>query len=90
MTLSPRRTSGSTAMDDYLEQILHLIETKGYARSEFSIRWKLFKYRLTQDNIRTTLFLPKNHLQVDDAIRLILEMKLSKHMSAESPTLFEA
>ncbi|MGL5018716.1 MAG: transcriptional regulator MntR [Luteolibacter sp.] len=29
----PRRTSGSTAMDDYLEQILHLIEAKGYARA---------------------------------------------------------
>lgn len=27
------RTSGSTAMDDYLEQILHLIEAKGYARA---------------------------------------------------------
>jgi Mn-dependent DtxR family transcriptional regulator len=26
------RTSGSTARDDYLEQILHLIEDKGYAR----------------------------------------------------------
>jgi len=26
------RTSGSVAMDDYLEQILHLIEDKGYAR----------------------------------------------------------
>jgi Mn-dependent DtxR family transcriptional regulator len=33
MTVPPRRTSGSTAMDDYLEQILHLIETKGYARA---------------------------------------------------------
>lgn len=26
------RSSGSVAMDDYLEQILHLIEEKGYAR----------------------------------------------------------
>jgi len=33
MTQSPRRTSGSVAMDDYLEQILHLIEEKGYARA---------------------------------------------------------
>jgi Mn-dependent DtxR family transcriptional regulator len=33
MTLPPRRTSGSIAMDDYLEQILHLIEAKGYARA---------------------------------------------------------
>jgi len=30
---APRRTSGSVAMDDYLEQILHLIEEKGYARA---------------------------------------------------------
>ena len=28
-----KRTSGSVAMDDYLEQILHLIEEKGYARA---------------------------------------------------------
>lgn len=33
MTSLPRRTSGSVAMDDYLEQILHLIEEKGYARA---------------------------------------------------------
>jgi Mn-dependent DtxR family transcriptional regulator len=33
MTLPPRRTSGSVAMDDYLEQILHLIKDKGYARA---------------------------------------------------------
>lgn len=33
MTATPRRTSGSTAMDDYLEQILHLIDEKGYARA---------------------------------------------------------
>ncbi len=30
---SSKRTSGSVAMDDYLEQILHLIEEKGYARA---------------------------------------------------------
>ena len=33
MSSPTRRTSGSTAMDDYLEQILHLIESKGYARA---------------------------------------------------------
>lgn len=33
VTLPPKRTSGSVAMDDYLEQILHLIEAKGYARA---------------------------------------------------------
>lgn len=33
MTQPTQRTSGSTAMDDYLEQILHLIEAKGYARA---------------------------------------------------------
>jgi Mn-dependent DtxR family transcriptional regulator len=33
VTSPPRRTSGSVAMDDYLEQILHLIEAKGYARA---------------------------------------------------------
>jgi Mn-dependent DtxR family transcriptional regulator len=33
MTLPVRRTSGSVAMDDYLEQILYLIQEKGYARA---------------------------------------------------------
>ncbi len=33
MTAPTRRTSGSTAMDDYLEQILYLIQEKGYARA---------------------------------------------------------
>ncbi len=35
MSISPNKStgSGSTAMDDYLEQILHLIEEKGYARA---------------------------------------------------------
>ena len=33
MPSTPRRTSGSVAMDDYLEQILHLIDEKGYARA---------------------------------------------------------
>lgn len=31
--MSARRTSGSVAMDDYLEQIQHLIQEKGYARA---------------------------------------------------------
>jgi Mn-dependent DtxR family transcriptional regulator len=31
--MSARRTSGSVAKDDYLEQIQHLIESKGYARA---------------------------------------------------------
>jgi len=33
MASAPKRTSGSVAMDDYLEQILHLIDDKGYARA---------------------------------------------------------
>jgi len=33
MSSAPKRTSGSIAMDDYLEQILHLIDEKGYARA---------------------------------------------------------
>lgn len=32
MATRSTRSSGSVAMDDYLEQILHLIEEKGYAR----------------------------------------------------------
>lgn len=33
MPPTSKRTSGSVAMDDYLEQILHLIDGKGYARA---------------------------------------------------------
>jgi len=33
MQPASKRTSGSVAMDDYLEQILHLIDEKGYARA---------------------------------------------------------
>jgi len=33
MSSASRRTSGSVAMDDHLEQILHLIDEKGYARA---------------------------------------------------------
>ena len=32
MSTRSSRSSGSVAMDDYLEQILHLIDEKGYAR----------------------------------------------------------
>lgn len=32
MSKQSKRTSGSVAQDDYLEQIYHLIEEKGYAR----------------------------------------------------------
>ncbi|MBK1791678.1 transcriptional regulator MntR [Persicirhabdus sediminis] len=33
MAATPQRTSGSVARDDYLEQIYHLMEQKGYARA---------------------------------------------------------
>lgn len=42
------RSSGSVAMDDYLEQILHLIEEKGYARPvDVSERLKISQASVT-------------------------------------------
>ena len=42
------RSSGSVAMDDYLEQILHLIEEKGYARPvDVSERHKISQASVT-------------------------------------------
>jgi len=64
------------------------IETKGYKRSEFAIRWKIFKHYLAQHNIEPTLFLPKNQKQVDETIQIILEKKLSEHITAVYPKLF--
>lgn len=65
-----------------------IIESKGYKRSEFSLRWKMFKYHLKTNYIETNLFLPANQKQVDEAIQTILNLPLSKHVSSECPKLF--
>ena len=65
-----------------------MIETKGYKRSEFTIRWKMFKHHLTKSNIEPHLFLPKNQKQVDETVKIIIEKKLNSHITAVYPKLF--
>ena len=48
-----------------------IIECKGRANDAFPLRWKLFKYLLTQLNINYDLYLPKNQSHIDECIRLI-------------------
>ena len=50
-----------------------VIETKGAATDVFTMRYKLFKKYLTDNNIKCDLYMPKNHLQVNQTISLILK-----------------
>lgn len=50
-----------------------IIECKGFPNDAFPLKWKLFKYLLTQLNISYDLYLPKNQKHVDECIRLIKE-----------------
>jgi hypothetical protein len=50
-----------------------IIETKGAATDVFTMRYKLFKKYLTESNIVCDLYMPKNHLQVNQVIELILK-----------------
>jgi len=49
-----------------------VIECKGRANDSFPLRWKLFKYYLTTNDIQYKLFLPRNQKQVDEVIKEIL------------------
>ena len=48
-----------------------IIECKGFPNDLFPLKWKIFKWYLTQQNINTILFLPRNMKQVDEVIELI-------------------
>lgn len=50
-----------------------IIECKGRANDAFPLRWKLFKYLLTQLNLNYDLYLPKNQTHIDECVRLIKE-----------------
>ena len=52
-----------------------IIETKGRANESWPIRLKLFKKYLTDNNIKFTIFIPKNQKQVDQCIELIQSNK---------------
>lgn len=48
-----------------------IIECKGYPNDAFPLRWKLFKYLLTQLGVNYDLYLPKNQKHIDECIQLI-------------------
>jgi len=50
-----------------------IIETKGVQTDVFNMRFKLFKRYLNQKQLDYTLYMPKNHLQVDQTVKLILK-----------------
>lgn len=50
-----------------------IIECKGFVTDSFPLRWKLFKYTLHLLNSNYTLFIVRNHKQVDETIKKIKE-----------------
>lgn len=50
-----------------------IIEVKGFETDAFKIRWKLFKWKLVQEDLNYRLFLPKNQKQVLKAIEQIVK-----------------
>lgn len=50
-----------------------IIETKGYQRPVFSIKWKMFKKHLLENNIGYDLYKPHTRKQVDWCIKEILK-----------------
>lgn len=48
-----------------------IIETKGLQNESFPFRWKLFKKFMFETNMKHDLYLPKNHKQVDECIKMI-------------------
>lgn len=54
-----------------------IIETKGFVHDQhtFLLRWKMFlDYLMKNEEEPPALFLPKNKQQVDDTVKLIVEM----------------
>jgi len=50
---------------------LFIIETKGNPNDAFPLRWKLFKKYLFDNDIRCTIYMPRNQKQVDEVVELI-------------------
>lgn len=48
-----------------------IIETKGFARNEFNIKWKMFKKHLVDNGYNITLYLPDNQTNVNKTIEHI-------------------
>ncbi len=49
-----------------------IIETKGMANELWPLRLKLFKKYLTDNNLEYDIYIPHNHLQVNECIEMIL------------------
>ena len=50
-----------------------VVECKGMITDSFPIRWKLFKHYLKRKRSKMRYYLVRNHKQVDDMIKNILE-----------------
>lgn len=48
-----------------------IIECKGFPNDSFPLKWKMFKYSLERNNSNITLYMPRNHKQIDKVIELI-------------------
>ena len=73
---SPKKVLGIKYTPDFVGSDF-IIECKGRANESFPIRWKLFKLRLTKNEIGKTLYKPQNQKEVDMTIQLILESRKS-------------
>lgn len=49
-----------------------LMETKGFRREEFNLKWKMLKHLLTVHQLPLTLYMPTNQKEVDISIEQIL------------------
>lgn len=49
-----------------------ILEVKGFETDAFKIRWKLFKWILSQSDKQYRLFMPKSQIQVREAIEAIV------------------
>lgn len=50
-----------------------IIECKGHPNDAFPLKWKLFKYYLTKNNMKIDLFMPRNQKQVTIVVNYIKE-----------------
>lgn len=66
---------GITYMPDFIGNYangkMFIIETKGNPNDAFPLRWKLFKYYLTQNNIEADLYMPRNQKHIEEVVEII-------------------
>lgn len=61
--------------DENEEEPLHIIETKGWATSDFKIKFKLFKQYLSVRHPKAVLYKPSNKTEILECIKIILNSK---------------